>query len=303
MVLIGAVIALAVQDRLIAWGALGLLGGSGFAWLYFAFWNSRFGHGQTIGKRLFNIRVLDRTGQEISFGKSLARAVIYATPFLLSGNAYLPLFQQMELTIFLNIVQWLVVIGIPFCQIFLYVFERTTVHDLVLGTTVSDLNGGAETDGLISRTGIIIVTVVGLAALVSGAYFANSKYHHRIYAQSYPLVQDFYRTGHYASVDVFDKEEGCLFVVVSLKRSMSNYDVYCEILRLLAKREKVLKVDQVDITIEKRFSIGIIQWRDFPVRCRKSLAQWKYDLNEMKGLDTTRPWENGKARAVPVPVQ
>ncbi|HEX3119169.1 MAG TPA: RDD family protein, partial [Candidatus Acidoferrum sp.] len=56
-----------VLSRIGAWG--GLIGFC-VSFPYFAILNSRIGDGQTLGKRWMNLRVIDSTGESISFGQS-----------------------------------------------------------------------------------------------------------------------------------------------------------------------------------------------------------------------------------------
>lgn len=294
LALIGLTFAMIAKDQLILWGNKSLLIGSVLACSYFTFFNSLFGHGQTFGKRYCHIKVVGSNRQEVSFGKSFLRSILYVVPILLSGNTSIPFFQNVIFTKLLSIIQWFLVIGIPCCQIYLYIYNRTTVHDLLLDTTVVDMNSSIENPRPIKPISKIFLICIIIATLASGTIYANKSFNKSSYTRIFPLIQDLKQTGKYTSVNVFENivdNKNCLFVVVSLKQSDDSYNVYCEIISILAKRKDLMDIDQIDIRIDKGYNIGIIRWSDYPVNSRKSLNQWEYDLNEMrrlKGFQCTR---------------
>jgi uncharacterized RDD family membrane protein YckC len=57
-------------------GSLGRLFGFGIALGYFGFLNSSLGRGQTLGKRIMKIRVVDRGGETISPARAMVRAAL-----------------------------------------------------------------------------------------------------------------------------------------------------------------------------------------------------------------------------------
>lgn len=70
-------------------GVLGLLFGFSIALLYFGIQNSSICGGQTIGKRLLKIRVVDKENETISLQRSFVRFMILGPPYFLNG-ALLP---------------------------------------------------------------------------------------------------------------------------------------------------------------------------------------------------------------------
>jgi tetratricopeptide (TPR) repeat protein/uncharacterized RDD family membrane protein YckC len=103
---------------------------------YFGFLNSSIGGGQTAGKRIMSIRVIDRSGAYLSPGRSLARAAILCTPFTLNGES-LPVFNS---GVVVNTLLSVVVFGGMGAIVYLYIFNRATrqsLHDLLVGSYVA----------------------------------------------------------------------------------------------------------------------------------------------------------------------
>ena len=79
--LVGVVLGLFWFDSLARLGGWGRLLGFGIALLYFGVLNSSIGGGQTIGKRIMKIQVVDRSGHLISLGRSFLRYAVLGIPF------------------------------------------------------------------------------------------------------------------------------------------------------------------------------------------------------------------------------
>ena len=126
--MVGSLLGMLFEDRLAQLGVWGRLVGFALVVFYFGLLNSRMGQGQTLGKRLLRVRVVDAKGELISLGRSLLRAVILGAIFLLDssmagGNWVV---YGIVLALWLGLIYW-------------YVFNRGTrqsLHDLVVGTYV-----------------------------------------------------------------------------------------------------------------------------------------------------------------------
>jgi uncharacterized RDD family membrane protein YckC len=82
---IGRGIGVAAFGTLSRLGWWGYLLGFFIALGYFATFDSSIGHGQTVGKRLFRLRVVGAAGNPIPFGRSLIRFTVFAIPQFLNG--------------------------------------------------------------------------------------------------------------------------------------------------------------------------------------------------------------------------
>jgi uncharacterized RDD family membrane protein YckC len=106
---------------------------------YFGVNNSKFGGGQTLGKKLLKIAVVDKDSQFIGLGRSIARILIIYLPVLFNG---------WQIQISQNIVfSWLlatIIFGLGAAILYTMVFNSKTrqgIHDLLLGTYVVHLTG------------------------------------------------------------------------------------------------------------------------------------------------------------------
>jgi uncharacterized RDD family membrane protein YckC len=84
LLLVGFVLSLFLRHIFMQMGAWGLLMGLTIAGLYFGLMNSAIGRGQTLGKRVFKLEVIDREGRHLSPGRSVLRYLIFAFPFYLN---------------------------------------------------------------------------------------------------------------------------------------------------------------------------------------------------------------------------
>lgn len=132
---LGMLLGMLLSQQLVALGAWGRAVGFVIAALYFGLLNSRISNGQTVGKRLLGIQVVDRNGQCIGFGKSLARYSIMGIPFFLNGA-------QISVDVMHGAWSFLLtalIFGLGLSLIYLFVFNRNTrqsLHDLLVGTYV-----------------------------------------------------------------------------------------------------------------------------------------------------------------------
>lgn len=141
-------------------GQAGRLIGFIVALLYFGLLNSRLGAGQTLGKRLLDIRVTDRAGQALSPPRSILRFLVIAVPYFLNG-----LWFDVDATSLgprlLGVVLAFVVFGGLGAISYLFVFNRSTrqsLHDLAVGSFVVRGPGVAIPTGLTTpRLHLIIV--------------------------------------------------------------------------------------------------------------------------------------------------
>jgi uncharacterized RDD family membrane protein YckC len=140
---IGQVIGFVCFDNLVRLGAAGRLVGFPIALAYFGILNSRIGGGQTLGKRLLKLRVVDREGTLIGLGRSALRYTILALPIFLDWSLWPISINPDGPTSFpsvaLYIVLALIVYGMGLSDLYLFIFNfrtRQTLHDLVAGTFV-----------------------------------------------------------------------------------------------------------------------------------------------------------------------
>ncbi len=118
--------------KLGGWGrAVGFI----VALFYFGLMNSTLGGGQTLGKRLMKVRVVNGSDSPISVARSFLRFLILGAPFFLNGAAFPPSW----FTSWIGVIIGIAIFGIGGSIIYLFIFNRRsrrTLHDLIVGTYV-----------------------------------------------------------------------------------------------------------------------------------------------------------------------
>ena len=133
---------------------------------YFGVMNSRYADGQTLGKKLLGIRVVDGNNQTISLGRSLLRYCVYGIPFALQID-FLPVDEGFF---------WLMypigalLVGGSFSILYLYLFNRRTrqsLHDLVVGTYVVYAGAQQEEVREVWKPHLVIVALLFIIGCIS----------------------------------------------------------------------------------------------------------------------------------------
>jgi uncharacterized RDD family membrane protein YckC len=159
-------------DRLAELGGWGRLLGFTVALLYFGLLNSSIGNGQTVGKRLLKIKVVDGEKQTISIAKSFLRFTILGIPYFLNGAMIPP---EILSNSIMSLVLGLAVFFGTGAIIYLFIFNRVTrqsLHDLIMGTYVINRNSHADIPekavwrGHFVAVGTLFVAVVVLIVFV-----------------------------------------------------------------------------------------------------------------------------------------
>jgi uncharacterized RDD family membrane protein YckC len=162
---IGIVIGTSFFDFFAELGGWGRMIGFAMALLYFGALNSSIGNGQTIGKRMMKIRVVDGKGKLISPLRSVGRFMIIGPPYFLN-EAIIP---PSIATPSLSFIQDLFVSFMGCAIIYLYIFNRRTrqsLHDLMIGTYVVQTSHAAEFTlpqvwkGHLSVIGLLFVALI-----------------------------------------------------------------------------------------------------------------------------------------------
>lgn len=140
---VGFLSGLVLEDYFVQIGGWGRLIGFSIALIYFGILNSSINNGQTIGKALLKINVVDSNNQFISAPKSFLRYFILGTPFYLN-NAWLT--EDLLTSPFMYLLS-LMVFGGSLSIIYLYVFNRNTrqsLHDVIIGTYVTNKDSSSS---------------------------------------------------------------------------------------------------------------------------------------------------------------
>ncbi len=122
------------RDIAFSLGPWGRIFGYALIILYWGYFNSEKRSGQTFGKQVTKIAVVDSNNRYFGMGRSFLRAFILGLIFMLNGWA-LPFLQNPVIAILLAII----VFGGTLALVYGLVFNRTTrqgIHDLLVGSYV-----------------------------------------------------------------------------------------------------------------------------------------------------------------------
>lgn len=165
----GSLIGWAFYDQLVRLGQSGRLIGFAIALCYFGVLNSKLGNGQTLGKRLLNIRVVDLQGQTIPLPRAALRYALFSLPFFCNGLQVSPGNR------WLSIPLGLIIFGLGGSIIYLFIFNRKnrrTVHDFAVGTVIVRAEQQAVPQllpvwrGHFVILGILMIGLVGIATVM-----------------------------------------------------------------------------------------------------------------------------------------
>ncbi len=129
----GWVIGWAFYEQLVRIGQAGRLLGFAIALGYFALLNSSIGNGQTLGKRLLKIRVVDLQGATIPLHRSALRYLLLGLPYFCNG------LQVNQSSLWLGILLAAIVFGLGGGILYFFICNRNnrrTIHDFAAGTVV-----------------------------------------------------------------------------------------------------------------------------------------------------------------------
>lgn len=135
IVIIGNLLALFFSEQFSQIGIWGRFIGSIITILYFSILNSYVGRGQTLGKKLMHIRVVNKDGEYISLGKAFLRSVILFSPPFLNGAMMPPSITFSPIGILISIILF----GIGGSIVYFYIFNKETrqsLHDIICDTYV-----------------------------------------------------------------------------------------------------------------------------------------------------------------------
>lgn len=169
---VGLALGLAFETLFVQMGGWGRLVGFAISLVYFGVMNSSVANGQTFGKKLLTIRVVNSSNNTISLLRSLARYTILAAPISLNGA----MITNDALLSYLLYPLSIIIFGGLLSTIYLYVFNRTTrqsLHDLIVGTYV--VNAAAPQQELHSvwRVHLIVVAVLVIASAIAPIFTKN----------------------------------------------------------------------------------------------------------------------------------
>jgi len=263
----GTLLALAFFDPLTGIGALGRGIGFIIALAYFGVLNSGIGGGQTVGKRLAGIKVVDGSGHLIGPARAHGRAAVLMLPYFLNMLQLPFLTMADSARMAMPVIQTAAVLGLGGGIIYLYFFNtrtRQSLHDLIFGTFVvtRDADHVAPKGGVLwaHKAFAACLFVFSLAGpLVLGVSLDPGQ-------ELNPLYQDLASTGRYTQITIHDTQQmsaktpfAMLDVGVLLREEPGAWDTAAdEVARLaLAGFPGIRERDGLAVTVGRGADIGI----------------------------------------------
>ena len=266
--------------------------GFAIALLYFVPLNSRLGGGRTIGKRALGIRVVSKTGELLSVGRSLVRSFVLLLPFFVNG-APIPttLLQSGGAIVFGEIV-----FGLGLAIFYLIVFNaktRQSLHDLVVGSYVVHVGSEAADKPKIWAGHYAVVALifilVGVLPMLFGnmmkTWLGNEIFVAHEVIQQQPEVA---MASVFNGQAVFWDKNGqrvvtAVTVNVRLNRRVENFDAEADkmIGILLQNYPEAGTKDSISILLSAGYDLGMWSWfnrRGFSY----SPEQWRQRLEARK---------------------
>jgi len=159
----GYVVGIFLEDTFVQLGGWGRLIGFAVSITYFGVMNSSLSDGQTIGKKILNIKVVDSSNSTISLPKSFLRYSFLAVPFSLNGAQI----TNEALLSYLMYPLSFIIFGGLLSISYLYIFNRVTrqsLHDLAVGTFVVNAEVSSETLPSVWKPHLAVVAVLFISA-------------------------------------------------------------------------------------------------------------------------------------------
>ncbi len=133
--IVGLILGIFFGDYFAQFGGWGRAIGFPIAAMYFTIMNSSLSNGQTLGKKVLNIQVINKDGKLLSPIQSFFRYSILGAPYFLNGAQFSEEILSSILGYFLSFA----VFGMGLSIVYLFIFNRRTrqsLHDIIMGTCV-----------------------------------------------------------------------------------------------------------------------------------------------------------------------
>lgn len=158
LIITGSILCNLFRDLLLAMGDWAVLTGFIIFVLYYGLQNSVLCKGQTIGKRIFKIKIVSENGQYLTPTQSVLRSIIL-TPILIFNNIVLPIGYASMV--------WTMVVGcLTLIQIILFLANkpaRQLLHDLIIKSVC--INANAEIQN-VEKNKVKLAWAIGIPILI-----------------------------------------------------------------------------------------------------------------------------------------
>lgn len=274
--IVGIALGFVLEAQFVELGGWGRFVGFFIALVYFGLMNSRISGGQTFGKKVLKLKVVNSDNQSIDVLRSFARYSILGIPFFLNG-AY---FTSEALTS-----SWVLyplsfmVLGGTLSVIYLYIFNRVTrqsLHDVIMGTFVVNVGVEKQETNPVWRPHLAIVGVIFVVAVIVPAVtstFAQHESFKDLLSAQTALMKNpsiNYATISYGHSFSSENKESTITTYVSAQAFLKKNSMADAVLArklaetLISKYSEALKKDVIQINLIYGYDIGIAyKWNNF----------------------------------------
>ena len=288
------ILGLFLFDQFARLGGYGRVIGFVVAFLYFGLMNSMLAGGQTLGKRLVRIRVVDSKDSLITVARSSARYLFLGLPYFLNGVPIPPKLLFGPIGLLLSFV----IFGIGLSMVYLFVFNRRTrqsLHDLVLGTFVVKTERVADASKPKIWPGHYVVVAFILIASICVPFLSRSLLATAPFKELLPLQSSLMNLAdvRYASVfagkSFFSDSKGTRWVstvsvAIQVNKRIDDYDAFANRIAkaVFENYPEATQRDQLILNIIYGYDIGIAQ-SSFSRGYNFSPTEWQQRIQSQPG--------------------
>lgn len=296
--LFGAVLGAFFFDTLSQLGSVGRLIGFLITVPYFAVMESNAGSGQSLGKLLLDIKVVDARGKLLPFEQSFLRYVVFSAPLFLNGTP-LPLRTPWVVLTLMGII----VLGVGGGTLYLLLFNRNSrqgLHDLAVGSYVvrAGTAGPVETRPIWKiHWAILGFLLLACAAMV--AFFVHKMNQWERFPQLMQDMELILPMGNVQDVRARepqlisgpgDRTRKVLVIEVSWTGTRADEEAFAnQVARIILRNDpKIQAYDVLSIGITRGYNIGIASaWTS--ERIAHSPAEWSQRLSGNSPAEDATP--------------
>ena len=238
-------------------GGYGIIIGAVVYLLYFGLMNSVLCKGQTIGKKLFAVKVVDRNNEYLPVGKSFLRALIFVICVYAVG-AVLPEYHMFDIK---NVLPLTILLFLYFVFVLIFLFNknRQTLHDFSVKSFVVSKENIKKLYPDKTDSTVIIVSVI-VALLFSVPILAGSVAAKNVFEKKTVFPDKLAKE---LNLDVFsyaqygEKDNKNLGIVIRTK-DIDNQELADKVGNyILLMSDKASSSENINVTLKNNYNIGI----------------------------------------------
>lgn len=288
---VGYISGLLLENFYMKLGNYGKIVGAVVVLIYFGIFDSRICKGQSIGKKICKIKVVNRNSEYISISKSFLRSLWIFLLILLNGTSFTNS-KYLPLVVILGTIMF----SIGLLEIYFFIFNKKTIqtfHDLLTDTFVSSLQTQGEIEYKNNKKTIYFSSVVPLLvlSLSIGANIAAKKTYLNEFIEIINVVQEKLPVHHTVITREIKK------IVTKEGISQNNYVIVNTYKNIKSDDDKELAIkialevfnsnfifnenELLSIVINSGYNIGIAS-KNNNQRYNGTVEQWKYAIKSME---------------------